>query len=1181
MDLGPACEQTSFFDIGGRSLHVALLAKRLGGAFPGKGAILRPMDVISAHTFKMQVDLLKRLGEEKGWLKTSRRRVRGTATAGAVETGDSSLDETDSLHDEDMIVITDAQKIRVPRTLPGTDDRRRVAVIGLAVRYPLPDGLKTDRLAAAKCGSLNQMWSLLAAGKHSGTNFGRENKPFSYVLPENAVESFDYGFFGMTKNSAMIVDPNHRLFLELCYEALLNAGQRPSVSAGSNPSRSAVAAKTSGQKKSAFGPRLVPRETAVIGASASLPSYLTEILPSMFADGADTAAPHWLHNLRVEDPASYWRLEVGNDKDYLATRVAHLLNLHGPAKTVQSACSSGLLAISEGIELLRSANGVRQALCGGVSVFFPQGAPETVTQTGMVWSEDGLCKSFDGNASGTANANAGAVVLLKRLEDAIQDQDHIYCVVDGVGVNNDGGEKHSFDAPSEAGQVGAIRAAQSDWARSQGGGGKFAEDVVPPVSYVECHGTGTKLGDPIEIGALVACYGREGAWSSSGRSITSLTIGSAKANIGHANTAAGAIGFCKMALQLKLQKKVPLCHFRSANPLIGHFEGLEFPTVVGEWKSESFIVGAEGESGMHHHALTGAVSSFGIGGTNVHVVMSEHSRVLSASSGNQKTFCGETFTPPLLVSGSCREAVAVQRDLLVEHFRGTEDHVPPGDERDAFFTLCFARPERDFRIAAASVEALDRPAESTIFWGGGQQRICFLFPGQGSQHERMGHALYQSRRFPAFRRTIDQISGILAKEESRPLNPLFDEEEEEVDPLSPNERTQLRIFAVSLGFFAVLQEEHGVHPNMVLGHSLGEFAAATVAGVWPLEVAVRLVRRRGELLDRLLSQETGRVARTPDTLLTTCMLSVSGTPAEIGWPDGSPTTNAHPRVELACRNAENRLVFGGPVSDVARFERFLGEKGVFAKRLRTSAAFHTSAVDALVEDMRAEFDRVFAAEFSSEFLSKRHDISIVSSLLGARVSVEDLRSTDYWMRQMREPVDFATAIATARTAASPNSTEEILFVEVGPGRALSQLAQANKVQHGFWLPTNRRTILSTNSYVLPAQSLRPACMKRGHGVKSGLADVAAVCPEHCSCETNRVFSITCYFFIVHIDLIAARAVEPRVGLETAVLKLVPRSIQRMCFLRRPRRRRSRRSDRRGVCRSCSARLGVCGRVVWR
>ncbi|HKV13369.1 MAG TPA: beta-ketoacyl synthase N-terminal-like domain-containing protein, partial [Thermoanaerobaculia bacterium] len=642
-----------------------------------------------------------------------------------------------------------------------------LAIVGLAGRFP-------------GASDVEELWANLSAGVSSIARFGDEELAAAGVPPElrrdpryvpaagalNGVELFDAGFFGYSPREAELLDPQQRLFLECAWEALEDAGY---------------------DSKRTTGP------VGVFG-SLGFNRYLHQILTAV-------------------DPAEVGGLQLalGNDKDFLATRVSYKLDLTGPSLTVQTACSSSLVAVHVASQSLLQGE-CDMALAGGVSIVLPQRAGYLYEEGGIA-SPDGRCRAFDAEARGTVFGSGGGLVVLKRLEDALADGDTIRAVLLGSAVNNDGGSgKAGYTAPSVAGQAAAISAALA------------AAGVDPAtVSYVEAHGTGTPLGDPIEVQALAQAF-RQG-----GPREGSCALGSVKSNLGHLDTAAGVTGLIKTVLALEHRVLPPSLGFTQPNPQIDFAAGpFHVQAEVASWERGS-------------SSRRAGVSSFGIGGTNAHAVLEEPPVRTPSESARPWHL--------LVLSARTPEALERKRIELAGHFeRHPEIHLA-----DAAYTLQVGR--RPFAQRAIAV-VRDVDDAAAVLRGEAPERlfartasetappVVFLFPGQGSQRPGMGAGLYAAE--PGFRREIDLACEILLPILGFDLRDLLlapADDEEAARRLEATEVTQPALFVIEHAL-ARLWMEQGVRPEALIGHSIGEYVAACLAGVFSLEDALALVAAR-------------------------------------------------------------------------------------------------------------------------------------------------------------------------------------------------------------------------------------------------------------------------------------------------------------------------------------------------
>jgi len=805
-----------------------------------------------------------------------------------------------------------------------------VAVIGMAGRFP---GARNT----------SEFWKNLCDGVESITFLSDEELQQAgvdqavlgdprYVKAKGVLadaDMFDASFFGMNPREAELTDPQQRVFLECAWEAIENAGYDPESFEGS------------------------------IGVFAGASGMDTYLLGNLFT------------NRDLFEAAGY-QIMIANDKDFLSTRVSYKLNLHGPSLSVQTGCSTALVAVGMAFQSLLNFQ-CDIALAGGVSVSVPLKSGY-FHREGMILSPDGHCRAFDANGQGTVPGNGVGIVILKRLEDAIEDGDHIYAVVRGVGINNDGAHKVGFTAPSVEGQSAAIAQTLA-----------FAEIEAETISYVEAHGTGTPLGDPIEIAALTKAF--RGGTEKKGF----CAIGSVKTNVGHLDAAAGVAGLIKTVLSLRHKRLPPSLHFNTPNSEID-FEDSPFfvNTELMEWRRDNA-------------PLRAGVSSFGIGGTNAHVVLEEAPPFDAA---------GESRPWQLLVlSARTPAALSAMTASFVEYLNQN----PETNLADIAYTLQVGRRAFNHRWMLVACDPLDATlAVSTlgtrrVFTGvaaADDRSIVFMFSGQGSQYVNMGLDLYQSE--PVFRESVSRCAEILTPhlglDIRRILYPSEGEQTEDIaDKLKQTAITQPALFVVEYAL-AQLWMKWGITPSAMIGHSIGEYVAAAIAGVLSLEDALALVAARGRLMQ---SMPGG------------AMLAVS-------MPEVDLLPMLSSDLTLAAVNGPQSCVVSGPREAIEELQDELEIQEVEFQRLVTSHAFHSAMMDPILPSF---------AEMVRQINLGPPQIPYISNVTGTWITDAQATSADYWAEHLRKSVLFAAGLKELLKDSSR------ILLEVGPGRTLTTLAK--------------------------------------------------------------------------------------------------------------------------------------------
>ncbi|HEX2268421.1 MAG TPA: MupA/Atu3671 family FMN-dependent luciferase-like monooxygenase [Pyrinomonadaceae bacterium] len=791
-----------------------------------------------------------------------------------------------------------------------------VAVVGLSGRFP---GART----------VDEFWKRLCEGAEMIRIFsGGDARSVKAEAVLDDVEMFDASFFGFTPREAETLDPQHRIFLEESWAALENAGYNPESYHG----------------------------RIGVFAGESLNSYfLNNLYP----------------NRKLLESLGASQVVIANDRDYLTTQVSFRLQLRGPSLSIQTACSTSLVAVHIACQSLLNRE-CDMALAGGVSVSVPQGLGGEYHEGGII-SPDGHCRAFDAKARGTVKGSGAGVVVLKRLADALDDRDTIHAVIKGSAINNDGAMKVGFTAPSIEGQASVIEEALA-----------LASVEPETIGYVEAHGTGTALGDPVEIAALTQAF-------RTGTEATGFCpIGSVKTNIGHLDAAAGVASLIKTVLALEHKQIPPSLNFEQPNPNIDFANSPFFVnTELRRWDTN----GAPRRAG---------VSSFGIGGTNAHVVLEEApaSASVELSSGS----------PQLLVlSARTQSALAEAGTRLSHHL----DQQPQVDLADVAYTLSVGRKAFEHRVAVVCRDVADAARRlgefdrARVLTGATQYEkrpVAFMFPGQGAQYVGMGRALYESE--PVFRAELDHCAEFLRNLLGVDLREVI-----YADHLSPEESAarlaetrfaQPALFAVEYAV-AKLWIAWGVVPQAMIGHSIGEYVAACLAGVFSLEDALRVVAARGEIMQRLPRG---------------AMLAVS-----LSAQEAAPLLSEG--VSLAAVNSPSLCVLSGTLEAIEQLERRLASEGVICRRVHTSHAFHSAMVEPAIEEF-TEFVRGV----------ERHvpRIPYLSNVTGNWISEALATDPSYWARHLREAVQFSAGVAELL------DDPALVLLEVGPCQTLSTLA---------------------------------------------------------------------------------------------------------------------------------------------
>ncbi|HTJ29215.1 MAG TPA: aminotransferase class III-fold pyridoxal phosphate-dependent enzyme, partial [Acidobacteriaceae bacterium] len=901
----------NFFEVGGTSLLATLLLKRINAAFEKNLPIA---SVFEHTTIRSQAALLR--GETP-------------ATPGAPSARESA-----------------------PRPAASSaSESSAIAIIGVTGRFPGAD-------------SVEHFWQNLVDGVESITFFNDADPELALDPSERAIAAsarqngqnyvaarpllnhpdlFDADFFGVYPKEAAQMDPQHRIFLECAWELLERAGYAPNKI----------------------------RESVGVFAGCSMNTYFMRNLAAQPGD----AARNFLQEFTGAYQVGNYATMMGNDKDFLPTRISYKLNLHGPSISVQSACSTALVAVAQAAQSLLTGQ-CEMALAGAVSVTFPLHRGYLAQEGGLA-SLDGHCRPFDAAASGTVFGHGAGVVLLKRLDAALADGDQVLAVLRGFALNNDGNMKVGYTAPSVEGQAQVIARAQ-----------KMAGVPTDSITYLEAHGTGTPVGDPIEVAALTR------AFRASTDAQHFCSLGTAKSNVGHLDVAAGATGLIKTILQLQHRQIPGLLHYQSPNPEL-HLEGSPFfvDRELRTWDG-------------HGYPLRAGVSAFGVGGTNAHLIVEEAPATLASTPGRE--------TQLLLWSAKTPTSLDAITSSLAGHFA---QH-PETNLADAAYTLQTGRASHKLRRAAV-VSSPEEASKISALTGSSliqndhpfdHPRLVFAFPGQGVQMVHMGKELYESE--PVFRQAFDACDAILTPLLGESLTSLVYPEnladeasrEEAASRLNQTLNAQPAIFSFEYAL-AQLWLSLGLQPAAMIGHSVGEYVAATLSGVLTLTDALTLLTTRSRLMQSL---PAGSMLAVRTDAATVAAL-IAETSAEL---------------DLAAVNSPKLCVVSGTHEAVDSFIAQLDARKIAHRRLVTSHAFHSRMLDPILDEF---------AQAAAQIKFSAPQIPYVSSLTGAFITPETVADPTYWVRHMRETVRFADAV---RAVASEPQT---ILLEVGPGETLLQI----------------------------------------------------------------------------------------------------------------------------------------------
>lgn len=832
---------------------------------------------------------------------------------------------------KDLASVLEENKIpENPFELKPTNENRTpsdIAIIGMAGRFPGSD-------------TIGELWENLRDGKETISLFSKEELDPS--LPESlrkdplyigargilsSAKEFDANFFGLNPQLAAAMDPQIRIFLEISYEALEQSGHLPKHYKGS---------------------------IGVYSGSEINTYYENNIFP----------------NNELKSAVGDLQIYTVNGKDFIAPRTSYHLNLKGPSVSVHSACSTSLLAVAEAVKAIRTGM-CDVTLAGGSSVTAPINSGH-LYDDGFIKSPDGSTRSFDASGKGTVFSDGAGVVVLKKLEEAEKDGDIIYGIIKGVGVNNDGGDKGSFMAPSAKGQAGAIINAFND-----------AQISPSTITYMEAHGTATPIGDPIEIEGLKIAYGKQ-------EKNNYCALGSIKSNMGHTTAAAGVAGFIKTLLAMQHKQIPPMVNFDKPNPNID-FDNSPFyiNNKLIDWKAEG--------------RRRAGISSFGIGSTNVHVIVEEYEAPKNKESLNTK--------PLQLLTWSAKSKNSLLGyENALGHFIDRSKNVTLAD---IAYSLNVTREDfnqRSFLIADSNEDAAEKLISlktkniksSTL--KSIPQEIGFLFPGQGSQYIQMGKTLYDNEK--VYRDAVDQCAELLMNDLELDIRSILYPKDNSADAEELLRNTRLTQPSLFVTEYALSQlwQSWGIKPTFLCGHSIGEFAVAHLAGILSLKDALHIVAVRGKLISQL-----------PGGAMLIVRVSVDQLKELI------PQT-----LSIAAINSNQFCVVAGKKEDISLFNQVLDAKDIPNKLLNTSHAFHSYMMEPILEDFKKTLENV---KLSIPRLP------IISTASGTWLKDTEATDPEYWINQLKNTVRFADAMNTAF------EMDDFVLLEVGPGQTLITLAR--------------------------------------------------------------------------------------------------------------------------------------------
>lgn len=799
------------------------------------------------------------------------------------------------------------------------DELDDIAIIGIACRVPDADNIEEFRTLIYEgedhISTFKQASQSLNTTGHHVNRWGKLKD----------IDQFDAELFKYSRGEAEITDPQHRVLFECIWEALENAGCNIS-----------------------------DNNHIGVFTSSGPSTYLYRNI---------------ITNPDIINRYGDFQIEIGNDKDFLATKISYKLNLDGPSINVQTACSSSLLAVHLAAQSLKNKE-CDIAIAAGVSIHVPQDEGYMYSE-GSHMSKSGACRPFEASSDGTVFGNGAGVVILKPYKTARRDNDHIYCILKGSAINNDGNDKISYTAPSVDHQAKVIKDAMKN--------AKIRPDTI---GYIETHGTGTKLGDAIEIAALRQAFHNT-------NDEFRCAISSVKANIGHLDVASGVIGLCKTALVVESGMIPPSKYFERPNPDIDFGPFYITNKQQTHWPIENVVREA-------------GVSSFGIGGTNVHVII-EQSKLEQETEKDESAFDENSYI--ISMSGASKNSVIAYRKKLMKYL---DDHSDI-NLKDIAYTLNRRNHRLDYRdsfVCSNMDELRSNLRAEHIIQNVKNNEIIFLFSGQGIDYCKELLEMYDL--FPIFKAYVDECSGIILQYMQIEFISSLRNQWDGIGQVD-FELQQLAIFVYQYSY-AMSLIQLGIHPDTIIGHSFGEYVCACLSGLFTLTDTIYLVYSRASLLKHVVGG---------------AMLSVNlGQKEAVKYCDNE--------INLAVVNSPEFSVLSGPMDRIKSLMNELDEKHVRFSLLKVNIAYHSKQLNLIVDEFRKLFKNV-----------QPHNMNIawISTVTGNYITYEIVSNSDYWCNQLCNTVQFEQSILTCITN---QEKERKIFVEMNPSNILCNLIKTQK-----------------------------------------------------------------------------------------------------------------------------------------